>query len=527
MSLLMQALRKAESAKKAQGPDAPAPADAAGPTSAAVPAVEAAAPASMSELTLEKLEPTREQIADAEKAAAEAAAAVDADALESYAAAPSGPVVAERSTPPAAQTPEPVDYFSGETPPARTPYIPPADPVPAVVIEKPAPPATPEPAPAATSARLKTGTDAQQAMNNANQAAQARQAAGTVFASKQRARNRRPLIIGAVGLLLLSAAGAYGYYQYMRLASPAPFAQAVPVNVPGPVPVPVAAAPGVTTDPAVAATADGLAPAVSAEPAQALPKASLPAKPAVAAKPAVVSGPVEASEAQPRRVASRPAPRQAAIPASEARAAASIALVRSEGTRQISPVLANAYKAFIAGDSAAARSQYQRVLQSEPDNRDALLGMAAIAVNRGQAAEAGSFYARLLELDPTDAEAAAGLASVERSDPAQSESRLKKVLAASPQNGAALFALGNVYAQQARWPEAQQSFFSAFGVAPTNADYAFNLAVSLDKLNQKKLALDYYQRTLQLAQQGPANVNQAVVKERIRLLQQEAAAAPR
>jgi tetratricopeptide (TPR) repeat protein len=192
---------------------------------------------------------------------------------------------------------------------------------------------------------------------------------------------------------------------------------------------------------------------------------------------------------------------------------------RSDAARPVSPLLSGAYQSFVSGDTPAARSQYQRLLQQEPDNRDALLGMAAIALNRGQQAEAGSFYTRLLELDPADPEAAAGMASVQRGDPALAESRLKGVLAASPENGPALFALGNVYAQQARWAEAQQAYFRALGSEPNNAGYAFNLAVSLDKLTQPKLALEYYRRTLQLVGSGGASVNLRAVRERIAQLE--------
>ena len=225
-------------------------------------------------------------------------------------------------------------------------------------------------------------------------------------------------------------------------------------------------------------------------------------------RPARAAAPTVAPEAAPRE-----------------RAAAPIAVTRNDGSRQLNPALASAYQAFVAGDQATARRQYQQALQQEPDNRDALLGLAALAVNRAQGAEAAAFYARLLELDPTDAEAASGLASVQRSDPAQAESNLKKVIAASPQTGSAHFALGNVYAQQQRWPEAQQAYFLAFGAAPGNADYAFNLAVSLDKLGQKKLALDAYQKSLQLAQRGAAGVNAATVQTRVEQLRRDLAAA--
>jgi tetratricopeptide (TPR) repeat protein len=90
----------------------------------------------------------------------------------------------------------------------------------------------------------------------------------------------------------------------------------------------------------------------------------------------------------------------------------------------------------------------------------------------------------------------------------------------NPQADAVHFALGNLYTQQSRWAEAQQSYFRAYSNAPGNADYVFNLAVSLDHLNQSKLALDYYQRAL--TQPGPTNFDKSSVQTRIKELQQPA-----
>jgi tetratricopeptide (TPR) repeat protein len=74
------------------------------------------------------------------------------------------------------------------------------------------------------------------------------------------------------------------------------------------------------------------------------------------------------------------------------------------------------------------------------------------------------------------------------------------MLAADPGAHVLQFTLGNQLAQQGRWAEAQQAFFKAFAANPDNADFAYNLAVSLDHLRQPRLALEYYQRALKLAQ---------------------------
>ena len=159
------------------------------------------------------------------------------------------------------------------------------------------------------------------------------------------------------------------------------------------------------------------------------------------------------------------------------------------------------------------------MLRNDPTNRDALLGVAAIELNENHPEQAAAIYSRLLDLDPNDPDAIAGLTSLQRGDPERSESQLKKVIAQSPQSGTSLFALGNLYMQQSRWSEAQEIYFRAFGTAPNNPDYAFNLAVSLDQLAQIKLALDYYQRALALAEHAPSNFNLEATKKRVVQLQ--------
>jgi tetratricopeptide (TPR) repeat protein len=95
----------------------------------------------------------------------------------------------------------------------------------------------------------------------------------------------------------------------------------------------------------------------------------------------------------------------------------------------------------------------------------------------------------VLESDPGDVTAQAALINLRGGgDAGQSESRLKTLLAGQPDSPALHFALGNLYARQGRWSEAQQAYFQAYALEPDNADYLFNVAVSLDHLRQNKLA---------------------------------------
>jgi tetratricopeptide (TPR) repeat protein len=164
-----------------------------------------------------------------------------------------------------------------------------------------------------------------------------------------------------------------------------------------------------------------------------------------------------------------------------------------------------------------ALADYREALQSEPGNRDALLGLAAVDVRSGRLESAEAIYVQLLRGDPRDSNAQAGLIALRsaRMDPLLVESRIKTLLAADPGAHVLNFTLGNQLAQQGRWAEAQQQYFKAFVAEPENADFAYNLAVSLDHLRQTKLAIDYYQRALALASTRGAAFDATAARERI------------
>ena len=178
--------------------------------------------------------------------------------------------------------------------------------------------------------------------------------------------------------------------------------------------------------------------------------------------------------------------------------------------------LERAYDAFRAGDVVSAAEAYRAVLGHEPHNRDALIGLAAVAAQAGRWDEAAGHYARVLALHPADTVAQAALIAIDEQDPARGESRLKALLWSEPRAAHLHFNLGNVYAAQSRWPEAQQSYFDAHRFDNGNADYAYNLAVSLDHLSRRESALDFYREALALAQSRPASFDTAAVLARIR-----------
>ncbi|HLB31330.1 MAG TPA: tetratricopeptide repeat protein, partial [Gammaproteobacteria bacterium] len=126
----------------------------------------------------------------------------------------------------------------------------------------------------------------------------------------------------------------------------------------------------------------------------------------------------------------------------------------------------------------------------------------------------------LLAADPGDELARAALIGLEReADPVSRESALKVLIQENPDRPYLYFNLGNVYAAQRRWAEAQQAFFDAYRLDPQNPDYANNLAVSLDRIGQYKTAVDYYLTALDLARTSAAKFNEADLLARIQQLE--------
>ena len=107
----------------------------------------------------------------------------------------------------------------------------------------------------------------------------------------------------------------------------------------------------------------------------------------------------------------------------------------------------------------------------------------------------------------------------QQQDPQTAESRIKSMLAKSPNDAGLYAALGNLYADQNQWPAAQQAYFEAFRLNES-AGNAFNLAVSLDQMGKPKLALPYYQQALQTVQQyGASGIDKAALEARIAAIQ--------
>jgi Tfp pilus assembly protein PilF len=238
-----------------------------------------------------------------------------------------------------------------------------------------------------------------------------------------------------------------------------------------------------------------------------------------AAAPTSTRQPAHASGTPARSQPARPARRTGSGLQTAVGENGDVRFVRGAAPASIAPAVQSGYNALRSGDLAGARRHYDQALLQDPNNRDALLGAAAVALRENDGRQASSNYLRLLELDPNDPEALAGLAELRPGDLEANEIKLKGLARQHPDSGPVQFALGNLFARQGRWSEAQQSYFRAFNAMPDNADYAFNLGVGLDRMNQPRLAQNYYRRALELAQSSQPGFDPEAVRKRLQDLE--------
>jgi len=347
-----------------------------------------------------------------------------------------------------------------------------------------------------------------------------RAAARKVFEAKMREPNPRLPFFISLGVLGAVALGTVAYFWY-QLRPPPPLVNVAPTQAAPERPVAIAANGGSAAS--AAATGERGVPPAAAEARQAevpgLP--GLPAAPVAPAAAASGAQPRASAEAPARRAPARAAPLAAAAPrvALNARRGADLTIKRP--TPRLDPAITAGYAAYQAGDMTTARRSYEQALQDDPNNRDALLGMAAVEMRAQNYGAAESHYRRLLQADPRDSHALAGMLALrgQQIDPVLAESRVKTLLMADPGAEVLNFALGNEYARQGRWAEAQQAYFKALAADPGNPDFAYNLAVSLEHIGKPQLAVEQYRGALALAQQRNSSFDQAAARKRVQELE--------
>jgi len=270
------------------------------------------------------------------------------------------------------------------------------------------------------------------------------------------------------------------------------------------------AAPAAAADPApetaVAEAAPPEAEPVEAEPAAApAPAAAQPvaAQPAAvrAAKPAASPAPPARREPMPEIAADSPA-RMLNPPIAIQRAEMELAGVgRAVQVREVSQNAQDnvgaGYSALVSGAYDMSLGFYDRALREEPTSVLALLGRGAALQKLGQAEEARVSYEKVLQIDPANREALSNLTVItgERS-PGEALTKLLDLEKQYPSFSPIKAQIGLNYAKMGSMNEALDYLRRATALSPESTMYQYNLALVLDHLGRSEQAVAVYENVL-------------------------------
>lgn len=182
--------------------------------------------------------------------------------------------------------------------------------------------------------------------------------------------------------------------------------------------------------------------------------------------------------------------------------------------------LQDARDLYHTGDIKSAETIYRDVLREDEANIDALRGLASLATATGRQQLAFATYLDLLSYYPEDPVAIAEITNLRGGSGGNTDELVRDLKSKLGKHSRAVdgilhFTLGNLYAENNRWLDAQEAYFQAFANNASHPDYAYNLAVVLDYLNKPALARQYYREALDLSEGLKVGFNRARVRARI------------
>lgn len=197
-----------------------------------------------------------------------------------------------------------------------------------------------------------------------------------------------------------------------------------------------------------------------------------------------------------------------------------LSIHKTNKTDPVAEKLDTAWLAYESGNFNEAKNLYKGVLNVESDNRDAMLGLGAIAVVEKDSVAATKIYSLLLNRNPSDPIATAALAGLRNNSSLHEsdEEYLLSLLRKNPDAPHLNFSLANIYAQNNKWKSAQQYYFNAWQHDTENPDYIFNLAVSMDQLSKRQQAMNFYKDSLVKSVNKQVSFSRDAVQKRIREL---------
>lgn len=173
--------------------------------------------------------------------------------------------------------------------------------------------------------------------------------------------------------------------------------------------------------------------------------------------------------------------------------------------------LANVYILFENFEKATG--VFDKLLEDDPDNIDAIFGIGSVYQTMGDFKEAESYLRKVLALQPAHANALNGLGYLyaqQSRNLDEAEALIKRALEKSPTNGAYLDSLGWVFFKQGKFAEAVITLESANQQMPNTVEILMHLGDAYNKTGEQEKARSVWQQAQTLE---PGNSD---IKERLK-----------
>lgn len=158
-----------------------------------------------------------------------------------------------------------------------------------------------------------------------------------------------------------------------------------------------------------------------------------------------------------------------------------------------------------AGETDEAATEFDRALALDPQNIDALLGLASVASARGNLVQAEHLAKLALATNPDSPTAMATLASVrvEAGDLDEAIRLYREAVDLEPSSPPLLIGLGDGLQRAGKYPEAEEIFERALALDPDSIVARYNLGVTAFQQGREEEAIAHYEAALALDPRGP------------------------